>query len=67
MISLIFRCSGQPIPDEVLATAKFDSQRSIYVNDVKANGMLCVALPTRTPLFEDDMIEILQVKTLVGS
>lgn len=59
---MILRCSGQPIPDEVLATAKFDSQRSIYVNDVEANGMLCLSLPTKTPLFEDDMIEILQVE-----
>ncbi|XP_001606787.1 uncharacterized protein LOC100123177 [Nasonia vitripennis] len=56
-----FRCSGQVIPNEVLATAKFTSQRALYVSDCEARGLLCLALPTTTPHFEDDMVEILQV------
>lgn len=60
-----FKCSGQPIPDQVLATAKFASQRSLYANNREANGLLCLALPTRTPLFDDDLVEILQVKIFI--
>ncbi|XP_014214193.1 uncharacterized protein LOC106643538 [Copidosoma floridanum] len=56
-----FRCSGQTIPNEVLATVKFASQRSLYVASGEANGLLCLALPTQTPHFDDDLVEILQV------
>ncbi|XP_046141793.1 uncharacterized protein LOC114871014 isoform X1 [Osmia bicornis bicornis] len=56
-----FRHSGVRIPDDVLATGKFISQRAIFVQNHEARGILCLALPTRTPLFEDDLVEILQV------
>lgn len=56
-----FRHSGLQIPEEVLATAKFVSQRALFVQNHEARGLVCLALPTRTPLFEDDLIEILQV------
>ncbi|XP_033221703.1 uncharacterized protein LOC117175944 isoform X2 [Belonocnema kinseyi] len=55
-----FRHSGLEIPEEVLATAKFVSQRALFVQNHEARGLVCLALPTRTPLFEDDLIEILQ-------
>ncbi|XP_053994090.1 uncharacterized protein LOC128884623 isoform X2 [Hylaeus volcanicus] len=56
-----FRHSGVSIPDDVLATGKFTKQRAIFVQNHEARGILCLALPTRTPLFEDDLVEILQV------
>ena len=56
-----FRHSGLQIPDNVLATAKFVSQRALFVQNHETRGLLCLALPTRTPLFDDDLIEILQV------
>ncbi|KAJ8679654.1 hypothetical protein QAD02_015441, partial [Eretmocerus hayati] len=56
-----FRCSGQSMPEELLATAKFTSQRSLYTYERESKGLLCLALPTKTPLFDDDVIEILQV------
>ncbi|XP_023317329.1 uncharacterized protein LOC106656201 isoform X2 [Trichogramma pretiosum] len=55
-----FKCSGQQIPDEILATAKFTSQRALYVSDREPKGLLCLALPTTTPNFEDDLVDILQ-------
>ncbi|CAK9797114.1 hypothetical protein ANTQUA_LOCUS1033 [Anthophora quadrimaculata] len=56
-----FRHSGVRIPDDVLATGKFVRQRAIFVQNHEARGILCLALPTKTPLFEDDLVEILQV------
>nr|XP_012137808.1 PREDICTED: uncharacterized protein LOC100882692 isoform X3 [Megachile rotundata] len=56
-----FRHSEVRIPDDVLATGKFTSQRAIFVQNHEPRGVLCLALPTRTPLFEDDLVEILQV------
>ncbi|XP_076624349.1 uncharacterized protein LOC143343380 isoform X1 [Colletes latitarsis] len=56
-----FRHSGVRIPDSVLATGKFTKQRAIFVPNHEARGILCLALPTRTPLFEDDLVEMLQV------
>lgn len=56
-----FRQSGVRIPNDVLATGKFVRQRAIFVQNHEARGVLCLALPTRTPLFEDDLVEILQV------
>lgn len=56
-----FRHSGVRIPDDVLATGKFVEQRAIFLRNHQARGILCLALPTKTPLFEDDLVEILQV------
>ncbi|XP_076664076.1 uncharacterized protein LOC143366691 [Andrena cerasifolii] len=56
-----FRHSGARIPDAVLATGKFIRQGAIFVQNHEARGILCLALPTKTPLFEDDPVEILQV------
>lgn len=56
-----FRHSGVRTPDDVLTTAKFVSQRAIFLHNNEARGIVCLALPTRTPLFEDDLLEILQV------
>ncbi|XP_015433730.1 PREDICTED: uncharacterized protein LOC107189660 [Dufourea novaeangliae] len=56
-----FRQSGVRIPDDVLATGKFVSQRAIFTQNLEARGILCLALPTKTPMFEDDLVEILQV------
>ncbi|XP_031846283.2 uncharacterized protein LOC116432919 isoform X2 [Nomia melanderi] len=56
-----FRHSNVRIPDDVLATGKFVRQRAIFVQNHEAKGILCLALPTRTPLLEDDLVEILQV------
>ncbi|KYN03990.1 hypothetical protein ALC62_04754 [Cyphomyrmex costatus] len=49
------------VPDDVFATVKYVSQRSVFLRNHEARGILCIALPTRTPLFHDDLIEILQV------
>ncbi|XP_011873567.1 PREDICTED: uncharacterized protein LOC105565187 isoform X2 [Vollenhovia emeryi] len=56
-----FRHSALDVPDDVLATVKYVSQRAVFVRNHEARGILCIALPTRTPLFHDDLIEILQV------
>lgn len=56
-----FRHSGVRIPDDVFATGKFVRQRAIFVQNHETRGILCLALPTKTPLFEDDLVEILQV------
>ncbi|XP_029665854.1 uncharacterized protein LOC115237136 isoform X1 [Formica exsecta] len=56
-----FRHSAVNIPDDVLATVKFVSQRAVFLRNHEARGILCLALPTRTPLFHDDLVEILQV------
>lgn len=61
-----FKASGVPIPQDVLATARYVSQRALYVKNHEARGILCLALPTRTPLFEDDLVEILQVCTVIS-
>lgn len=56
-----FKQSARPIPDDVLTTAKFVSQRALFVQNHEYRGIICLALPTRTPLFDDDLLEILQV------
>lgn len=61
MPAIIDRCSGQPVPDEVLATANFTSQRALYVSDRKPRGLICLALPTKVPSYDDNLLEILQV------
>ncbi|XP_012255378.2 uncharacterized protein LOC105685659 isoform X2 [Athalia rosae] len=48
-------------PPEILVTAKFVSQKSIFIRNHEAKGVLCIGLPTKTPLFEDDPVETLQV------
>ncbi|XP_018377887.1 PREDICTED: uncharacterized protein LOC108770698 isoform X1 [Trachymyrmex cornetzi] len=48
-------------PDDVFATVKYVSQRAVFLRNHEARGILCIALPTRTPLFHDDLIEMLQV------
>jgi hypothetical protein len=60
---LNYRCSGQPIPEEVLATAKFTSQKTLYMSNCDATGLLCLALPTNTSFLKEpnNLIEILQV------
>ncbi|XP_011499973.1 PREDICTED: uncharacterized protein LOC105363859 isoform X2 [Ceratosolen solmsi marchali] len=57
-----FRYSGQSIPNEILATANFTSQKTLYVSDSDATGLLCLALPTKTPLLKEsnNLIGILQ-------
>lgn len=59
-----FRHSAVSIPDDVFATVKFVSQWAVFLRNHEARGILCLALPTRTPLFHDDLIEILQVNIL---
>jgi len=49
------------VPDVVFATVKYVSQRAVFLRNHEARGILCIALPIRTPLFHDDPIEILQV------
>lgn len=49
------------VPGDVFATVKYVSQRAVFLRNHEARGILCIALPTRTPLFHDDLIEILQV------
>ncbi|XP_076169459.1 uncharacterized protein LOC143147771 isoform X2 [Ptiloglossa arizonensis] len=56
-----FQISGVRIPNDVLATGKFIRQRAIFMQNHEARGILCLALPTKTPLFENDLVEILQV------
>lgn len=56
-----FRHSSVRIPDNVLATGKFVRQRAVFMQNHEIRGILCLALPTKTPLFEDDLVEILQV------
>ncbi|EFN84341.1 uncharacterized protein LOC105183357 isoform X2 [Harpegnathos saltator] len=56
-----FRHSTINIPNNVFATVKFVSQRAIFLRNHEARGILCLALPIRTPFFNDDLIEILQV------
>ncbi|KAL0112513.1 hypothetical protein PUN28_012082 [Cardiocondyla obscurior] len=56
-----FRHSAISVPEDVLATVKYVSQRAVFLRNHEARGILCLALPTRTPLFHDDLIEILQV------
>ncbi|XP_050462416.1 uncharacterized protein LOC126857236 isoform X2 [Cataglyphis hispanica] len=55
-----FRHSVVNVPDNVFATVKFVSQRAVFLRNHEVRGILCLALPTRTPLFHDDLIEILQ-------
>lgn len=57
-----FKHLAVDIPDDVLATVKFVSQRAVFLRNHEARGILCLALPTKTPLFHDDLIEILQVR-----
>ncbi|XP_077256733.1 uncharacterized protein LOC143894404 isoform X1 [Temnothorax americanus] len=56
-----FKHSAVNVPDDVFATVKYVSQRAVFLRNHEARGILCVALPTRTPLFHDDLIEMLQV------
>jgi len=56
-----FRYSSVSVPDDVFATAKYVSQRAVFLGNHEAHGIFCLALPTQTPLFHDDLIEILQV------
>ncbi|XP_012059713.1 PREDICTED: uncharacterized protein LOC105622914 [Atta cephalotes] len=49
------------VPDDVFATVKYVSQRAVFLRNHEARGILCITLPIRTPLFHDDLIEILQV------
>ncbi|KAK1125480.1 hypothetical protein K0M31_005840 [Melipona bicolor] len=56
-----FRHSSVRIPDNVLATGKFVGQKAVFMQNHEARGILCLALPTKTPLFEDDLVEILQI------
>ncbi|XP_076659010.1 uncharacterized protein LOC143362594 isoform X2 [Halictus rubicundus] len=56
-----FQHSNVRIPDGVLATGKFVRQQALFVQNHEARGILCLALPTRTLLLEDDLVEILQV------
>lgn len=56
-----FRYSSVSVPDDVFATVKYMSQRAVFLRNHEARGILCLALPTRTPLFHDDLIEILQI------
>ena len=60
-----FKALELEIPSEVLATARFVSQRALFVKNQEARGILCLALPTKTRLFEDDLVEILQVTKLL--
>ncbi|KAL6423290.1 hypothetical protein ACFW04_010148 [Cataglyphis niger] len=55
-----FRHLAVNVPDNVFATVKFVSQRAVFLRNHEVRGILCLALPTRTPLFHDDLIEILQ-------
>lgn len=57
-----FRHLAVNVPDDVLATVKYVSQRAVFLRNHEARGILCLALPTKTPLFHDDLIEILQVR-----
>lgn len=56
-----FRALDAKLPEYVLATANFVSRRELFVKNHEPRGLLCLPLPTRTPLFEDDLIETLQV------
>ncbi|XP_011639419.1 uncharacterized protein LOC105428689 [Pogonomyrmex barbatus] len=56
-----FRHSAVSVPDDIFATVKYVSQRAVFFRNHEAKGILCLALPTRTPFFHDDLIEILQV------
>lgn len=56
-----FRHSAVNVPDDVFATVKYVSQRAVFLRNHEARGILCIALPTRTPFFHDDLVEILQV------
>ncbi|XP_012537822.1 uncharacterized protein LOC105837513 isoform X3 [Monomorium pharaonis] len=58
-----FRHSAVNVPDDVFATIKYVSQRAVFLRNHEARGILCIALPTKTPLFDDDLIEILQISS----
>lgn len=57
-----FKHSSLSVPDDVFATVKFVSQRAIFLRNHEARGVLCLALPTKTPFFHDNFIEMLQVR-----
>lgn len=56
------RRSAVSVPDDVFATVKYVSQRTVFLRNHESRGILCLALPIRTPLFHDDLIEMLQVR-----
>jgi len=57
-----FKHSNFDMPDDVFATVKFVSQRAVFLRNHEAKGILCLALPIKTPFFHDDFIEMLQVR-----
>ncbi|XP_063977362.1 uncharacterized protein LOC135162638 [Diachasmimorpha longicaudata] len=60
-LKVYFQQSGQVIPQQVLATARYVSHRSLFIKNHEVQGILCLSLPTRTPHFENDLVEILEV------
>ncbi|XP_015110055.1 uncharacterized protein LOC107036539 [Diachasma alloeum] len=60
-LKVYFQQSGQVIPRQVLATARYVSHRSLFIKNHEVQGILCLSLPTRTPHFENDLVEILEV------
>lgn len=58
-----FRRTAVNIPNDVFTTVKYVSQRSLFLRNHEVRGILCLALPTKTPLFDNDLIEMLQVRS----
>lgn len=56
-----FKQAGLQTPQELLVTAKFVSQKALFLHNHEARGVLCLGLPTKTPLFDDDPVETLQI------
>ncbi|XP_046414470.1 uncharacterized protein LOC124176808 isoform X1 [Neodiprion fabricii] len=56
-----FKQSGLQTPAEILVTAKFVSQRALFLRNQETRGVLCLGLPTKTPLLDDNPLETLQV------
>jgi len=61
-----FKHSDFNMPDDIFATVKFVSQRAVFLRNHEARGILCLALPIKTPFFHDDFIEMLQVRIQIG-
>ncbi|XP_011301359.1 uncharacterized protein [Fopius arisanus] len=60
-LKVYFKQSGQIIPRQVLATARYVNHRSLFIKNREVQGILCLSLPTRTPHFDNDLVEILEV------
>lgn len=60
-LKVYFQQSGDKVPRQVLATARYVSHRALFIKNKESQGILCLSLPTTTPHFDNDLVEILEV------